>query len=53
MDIAFVGEQVGDQLPSTFLEPTNGGALAAFAMVDVNVPAEAAIITHYSQDTPR
>ena len=27
---AFVAEQVGDQLPSTFLEPTNGGALVAF-----------------------
>ena len=27
---AFVAEQVGDQLPSTFLKPTNGGALVAF-----------------------
>ena len=46
---AFVGEQVGDQLPSTFLEPQNGGALNAFNTIDVDVPSEAAVIAHYAQ----
>jgi hypothetical protein len=46
---AFVGEQVGDQLPSTFLEPTVGGALGALDIVSVAVPSEAAVTAHYAQ----
>jgi hypothetical protein len=49
---AFVGEQVGNQLPSTFLEPTGGGALAAFAIQAVDVPSAAAIDAHYAQANP-
>ena len=47
---AFVGEQIGDQLPSTFLEPTNGGALLAFQAADVEVPSQAKIDAHRAQD---
>jgi hypothetical protein len=49
---AFVGDQVDDQLPSTFLEPAQGGALAAFSTVRVNVPPQVVIIAHYAQATP-
>jgi hypothetical protein len=49
---AFVGDQVGDQLPSTFLEPAQGGALTAFSTVRVNVPSQAVITAHYAQAAP-
>ena len=43
---AFAGDHVGDQLPSTFLEPAQGGALGAFSTVDVNVPSAAVVTAH-------
>jgi hypothetical protein len=46
---AFVDKQVGDQLPSTFFEPQQGGALTAFGTVDADVPCKAAIATHCAQ----
>lgn len=49
---AFVGDQVGNQLPSTFLEPARGGALGAFATAYVDVPSEAVVAAHYAQDHP-
>jgi hypothetical protein len=49
LTFASVGEQVGDQLPSTFLEPQDGGALLAFELVNVEVPEEAALTAHYAQ----
>jgi hypothetical protein len=38
-------------LSSTFLEPTNGGALVAFQVNEVDVPFEAMIDAHYAQAT--
>lgn len=49
---AFVGDQVGDQLPSTYLEPETGGILSAFTMSNVGVPTEAVINAHYAQVNP-
>ena len=42
----FVGKQVGDQLPSTLFKPTNGGALVAFQMVEVDVLSEVVVNAH-------
>ena len=42
--LTFVGEQIGDQLLSSFLEPTNGGALVAFQVAEVKVTLQATII---------
>jgi hypothetical protein len=36
-------------LPSTFLEPQDGGALLAFGLINVEVPSAAAITAHYAQ----
>ena len=44
-----VAKQVGDLLPSTFLEPINGRALVAFDVYKVDVPLEAMIAAHYTQ----
>jgi hypothetical protein len=49
---AFVRDQVGDQLPSTFLEPAQGGPLAAFSTVRVDVLPQAVITAHYAQADP-
>jgi hypothetical protein len=49
---AFVEDQVGDQLPSTHLEPETGGMLLAFAMSNVEVPTEAVINAHCAQVNP-
>ena len=48
----FVGDQLGDQLPSTCLESETGGVLSAFAMSDVEVPTEAVINAHCAQVNP-
>jgi hypothetical protein len=47
---AFVGDHVDNQLPSIFLEPTQGGALATFSTVRVDV--QAVITAHYAQADP-
>jgi hypothetical protein len=49
LTFACVGEQVGDQLPSTFLEPQDGGALLAFGLINVEVPSAAALTAHCAQ----
>jgi hypothetical protein len=46
---AFVGEQVGDQLPSIFLEPNNTGAWSLFNFVNVQVPTKANVTAHCAQ----
>ena len=53
--LASAGEQVGDQLPLTFLEPTKGGALlmVAFQASEVDVPSEAMIGAHCDQVNAR
>jgi hypothetical protein len=47
---AFVGDQVGNQLPSTFLEPAGGGALVAFETINVEASSEADVNNaHHAQ----
>jgi hypothetical protein len=46
---AFVGDQVGEQLPSTFLKPKLGGTLVAFLTVNIDAPSQAVIVAHCAQ----